>query len=530
MFDRLHQEDKRRREQQAEQLAAQQQAELDNCTFAPSLADSASFERLLTPRQNAAEFAIKTNVDHTFQPQINEYEVRTEAGGRMALPVYERLAADAQRAKEKQRALEEHYANLRLEGVTFRPDLPESSRRMSSSIGAAKEVFERLQQQKSPAPAAVTTPSRHASFSSRSLVKPSEATETELSDLLRSQQQQQSNGSGEAEKVYSRLTERAQKAAEKLRELRADPDKGKRSSLSLSTDTLPARSLSRSGMASQSKAVRPPEPAKSGGGSSTAEDLFSRLTDRAKKAASVLRERGEAVPSSSPAPKTPSAHSNFLTRSLVRSKSISSGAAQPEEPQSVKLATASAPNTPAQEDSLFQRLTQRANKAADKLRSLSIKETTPLKPTSRSSLSLNPTQQATVARLSLPKRSSISSETNEESTNPPVRKSSLSSSSKIPTRSISNEASIPRLSQGSVTLDEKEVPANIHGNEAAPDAAVEKAQHAQDTVVPAHPTEFHDEVILHSGSLEEESLTFADSLHNTSNSSSAANDQPGVSF
>ena len=220
MFDRLHQEDKRRREQQAEQLAAQQQAELENCTFAPSLADSASFERLLTPRQNAADFVVKANIEHTFQPQINEYEVRNDAEGRMAQPVYERLAADAQRAKEKQRALEEHYANLRLEGVTFRPDLPESSRRMSSSIGAAKEVFERLQQQKSPAPAAVTTPSRHASFSSRSLVKPSEANETELSDLLRSQQQQ-SNGSGEAEKVYSRLTERAQKAAEKLRELRA---------------------------------------------------------------------------------------------------------------------------------------------------------------------------------------------------------------------------------------------------------------------------------------------------------------------
>ena len=196
-------------------------------------------------------------------------------------------------------------------------------------------------------------------------------------------------------------------------------------------------------MATQSK---PTETTMNGReGSSTAEDLFSCLTDRAKKATSTLRERGETAPSSSSASKTMSSHTNFLSRSPARTNSISSGAAQPDEPQPLKL-TASAPNTPVQEDSLFQRLTQRANKAADKLRRLSSKETTPQTTPLKSTSAIFP-----LIKPDSPSPRNRHPWTNGEGTvnsTPPIRKSSLSSSSKIPTRSASNSCTFlsePRL-------------------------------------------------------------------------------------
>ena len=343
MFERLHLEERRRKEKEAASAATTKSKDLEECTFAPSVSsrDSAPTER-------------------------------------DTLPVHERLLQDAARHKEKMLQLEASQAKLLMEQTTFSPLIPESSRRLAGD-SEDRNIFERLTQRKPAVTESPSTPSRHGSISERSLYRSKSV----------GRERNSSNASlvpdeplvltkkpltpEEQNALYGRLSERAKSAAEKLRELRSDPDAGRESMVSpLRTSSLGSfsdRSLSRpKNRALAAEADKPSVLTKAALTPEEQEALYNRLNERAKSASEKLRElreHPEIIAETAAAAVRSSSYANFEDRSLFRSKSV--GRAQSSAFRSSSNPD-SKPLTAEEQDALYNRLIERAREASEKLK------------------------------------------------------------------------------------------------------------------------------------------------------------------
>lgn len=341
MFERLHLEDRRRKEKETELALSSRSKDLEECTFAPSV----------SARETAP----------------------TE---RDALPVHERLLQDAARHKEKMLQLEAAQVKLHMEQAPFSPLIPESSRRLANE-SEATNIFERLAQRKSIVKES-EVPSRHGSISERSLYRP-KSTGRERSSSTSSGVVDEPSvltkkplTPEEQEALYGRLTERAKSAAEKLRELRNDPDAGRESTVSPQGASklggFSDRSLSRSRSRSAADADKPSVLTKAPLTPEEQEALYNRLNERAKTAAEKLRElreHPEVIAETAAAAIKSSSYASFEDRSLFRSKSVGR---TPNVVHRVASNTEPRPLSAEEQDALYARLIERAREASVKLK------------------------------------------------------------------------------------------------------------------------------------------------------------------
>ena len=343
MFERLHLEERRRKEKEAALAATTKTKDLEECTFAPSVG----------ARESAP----------------------TE---RDALPVHERLLQDAARHKEKMLQLEASQAKLMMEQTPFSPLIPESSRRL---VGDSEDrsIFERLAQRKPSVSDSTSIPSKQGILSERSLYR-SKSTGRERSASNASVVQDEPAvlkkkplTPEEQEALYGRLTDRAKSAAEKLRELRSDPDAGRESTVSpLLTSRLGSfsdRSLSR--LKNRSAAAEADKPSVLTKPALTPEEqeaLYNRLNERARSASEKLRElreHPEILAETAAAAVRSSSYASFEDRSLFRSKSVGRS---PNPAAHVTSRPESKPLSAEEQDALYARLIERAREASVKLK------------------------------------------------------------------------------------------------------------------------------------------------------------------
>lgn len=422
VFERLHQEDRRRKEAAAEVALLAQQRELEECTFVPAIPQSSfsssAVEGGVGSTRVQRDLVRRTSdelAELTFVPKVNEYAMKDGAES-TGLSVHERLVADVERSRERKKHREEAHIKAQMEHATFVPSIPEVSRRMSAVSGAPgdenKTIFERLAQKQKAIPISKSAAeSSVGSYADRSLHRSKSISAVPSADLTASKAPLTPE---EQEQLYSRLTERARDAAERLRLLRADAEAGTTSTISSETNSTYASFSDRSLFRSKSikdRSEAPPAIDKTPLSSEEKDTLYARLTERAKEAAQRLkdlRQNPELGTESAVSSALKSSYGSFKDRSLFRSKSAPRNTVSPPPPEEKP------PLSAEEQEQLFSRLVDRARKEAIKIRE--IKTTVPLAGVEYSGDSakpafvaeIGPEKQAVFARLAMPKKPSIS--------------------------------------------------------------------------------------------------------------------------